>query len=81
MAARTDLFDRPHRLCIFVECDSSGQMVQGPKLISVHDEFFVGRDKTAFEPTTGMQHEVDTRQQPHVQAVGCFICRLRVRQL
>ena len=64
-----------------VDLHALRQMVQRSQLVGVHHELFVGRHKAALQPAAGMQHEVDARQQTHVEAVGGFVGGLRIGQL
>mgnify|MGYP001816428581 CR=1 FL=1 len=79
MAARPDFADRVHSLSVLAYVDALCDAVQRAQLIRVHHEFFVGGHQAALKPPAGMQHEIDARQEAHIERVRGFIRCLGVR--
>src|SRR5580698_10169444 len=81
MPTRLDLMEGLHRLAIVAKVDAFGEHVHCAKLIEVEYEFLIGRGEAAFEPASGMQHEVGARQHRRQKRLRALISRLRVRDL
>ena len=79
MGAGADFADGIHGLAIFREIHAFGKFLEHGELIGIHDQFFIARGQSAFEPACGMQTEIHARQDCRPECIGAFIGGLGVR--
>ncbi|MND62215.1 hypothetical protein D3C80_534910 [compost metagenome] len=81
VAAGSNLADRIERLTFGRQIDAFRHLLHHAELVLIDHEFFIGRDKTTFQPAGGMENEIGTGEQRHVERVGRFVRGLGVRHL